>query len=91
MDKFLDTPVDGETNMLISCSDVIAVTKTSTTKTTLTYNSGNTVELEHAAEAFVNEMRDDVQDAMEEALKTSWTDVAFAWVPKKVISAVVVA
>ena len=36
-------------------------------------------------------MRDSIQDAMEEALKTSWTDVAFAYVPAKAVSAVAVA
>ncbi len=111
MDKFLDTPVTGETNMLISCADVIAVTAgdpagaNATTKTTILYNSGNTVTLTHAtvstalemrdsvqtAMEEALEMRDSVQNAMEEALKTSWTDVAFAWVPAQAVSAIAVA
>ena len=96
MDKFLDTPVTGETNMLISCADVIAVTAgdpagaSATTKTTILYNSGNTVTLTHATVSTALEMRDSVQNAMEEALKTSWTDVAFAYVPAKAVSAVAV-
>ena len=95
MDKFLDTPVTGESNMLISCSTVIAVTvgdpsgSDPTTKTTILYNSGNTVTLTHGAVS-ANEMRDSIQNAMEEALKTSWTDVAFAYVPAKAVSAVAV-
>ena len=91
MDKFLDTPVTGETDMLVSCSDVIAVTKSSTTESIITYNSGNTATITHAAEAFTNEMRDSLQNAMEEALKTSWTDVAFAYVPAQAISAIAIA
>ena len=96
MDKFLDTPVTSESNMLISCSTVIAVTvgdpsgTNPTTKTTILYNSGNTVTLTHGAVSSTNEMRDSIQDAMEEALKTSWTDVAFAYVPAKAVSAVAV-
>tara|TARA_R100001480_G_scaffold150297_1_gene150767 strand:- start:146 stop:445 length:300 start_codon:yes stop_codon:yes gene_type:complete len=99
MDKFLDTPVTGETDMLISCADVIAVTigdtggtgSNPTTCTMLTYNSGNTVVLTHAAIDSTYQMRDSVQNAMEEALKTSWTDVAFAYVPAQAVSAVAVA
>ena len=97
MDKFLDTPVTGETDMLVSCSDVIAVTigdpagANATTKTTITYNSANTVTMTHATVSTALEMRDSVQNAMEEALKTSWTDVAFAYVPAKAVSAVAVA
>lgn len=93
MDKFLDTPVTGETPMLISCADVIAVTvgSSATTETVITYNSSNTVTLTHAAVDTALQMRDSVQNAMEEALKTSWTDVAFAYVPAKAISAVTVA
>ena len=96
MDKFLDTPVTGETNMLISCADVIAVTAGDPAgadtgiKTTILYNSGNTVTLTHATVSTALEMRDSIQNAMEEALKTSWTDVAFAYVPAKAVSAVAV-
>jgi len=99
MDKFLDTPVTGETPMLVSCSDVISVQigdtggtgSNPTTCTTLFYNSGNTVTLTHAAVSTTLEMRDSVQNAMEEALKTSWTDVAFAYVPAQAVSAIAVA
>tara|TARA_R100000773_G_C4201371_1_gene103791 strand:+ start:545 stop:835 length:291 start_codon:yes stop_codon:yes gene_type:complete len=96
MDKFLDTPVTNESNMLISCTTVIAVKvgdpsgSDPTTKTTILYNSGNTVTLTHGTVS-ANEMRDSIQDAMEEALKTSWTDVAFAYVPAQAVSAVAVA
>ena len=96
MDKFLDTPVTSQSNMLISCTTVIAVTvgdpsgSDPTTKTTILYNSGNTVTLTHGTVS-ANEMRDSIQDAMEEALKTSWTDVAFAYVPAQAVSAVAVA
>ena len=79
--------------MLISCADVIAVTvgSSATTETDITYNSSNTVTLTHAAVDTALQMRDSVQNAMEEALKTSWTDVAFAYVPSEVVSAVAVA
>lgn len=97
MDKFLDTPVTGETDMLVSCADVIAVTigdpagANATTKTTITYNSANTLTMTHATVDTTLEMRDSIQNAMEAALKTSWTDVAFAWVPAKAVSAIAVA
>ena len=97
MDKFLDTPVTGETDMLVSCADVIAVTvgdpsgADAGTKTTITYNSANTLTFTHGAVDTALQMRDSVQNAMEEALKTSWTDVAFAYVPAKAISAIAVA
>tara|TARA_A100001391_G_scaffold194870_1_gene171595 strand:+ start:498 stop:791 length:294 start_codon:yes stop_codon:yes gene_type:complete len=97
MDKFLDTPVTSESNMLISCSDVIAIQTgdasgaDDATKTTIFYNSGNTVTLTHGSVSTALEMRDSLQNAMEEALKTSWTEVAFAYVPAKAVSAVAVA
>ena len=92
MDKFLDIPITNESNMLLSCTGVISVTVGSpaATKTVITYNSGNTATLTHDSVATDNQMRDSIQDAMEEALKTSWTDVAFAYVPAKAVSAVAV-
>ena len=49
MDKFISVPVTGETNFLVSVSDVIAIQigdaggSNPTTATTITYNSGNKV------------------------------------------------
>ena len=91
MDKFLDTPVTGETDMLLSCSDVIAVTRSSDTETIITYNSANTATITHGTVATSLQMRDSLQNAMETALQTSWTDVAFAYVPSQAISAIAIA
>mgnify|MGYP003153855349 FL=1 len=91
MDKFLSVPVTGQTNFLVSVSDVIAITRSSGTETIITYNSGNTATFTHAAEGFTNEMRDSLQNAMTLALQTSWTNVVADYVPAKAVSAIAVA
>lgn len=95
MDKFISVPVTGETNFLVSVSDVIAIQigdaagANPTTATTITYNSGNKVTPTHAA-VTGNEFRDSLQSAMTAALATSWTNVVADYVPPTAVSAIAV-
>jgi len=95
MDKFISVPVTGETNFLVSVSDVIAIQigdaagSNPTTATTITYNSGNKVTPTHAA-VTGNEFRDSLQSAMTAALATSWTNVVADYVPPTAVSAIAV-
>ena len=95
MDKFISIPVTGETNFLVSVSDVIAIQigdaggSNPTTATTITYNSGNKVTPTHAA-VTGNEFRDSLQSAMTAALATSWTNVVADYVPPTAVSAIAV-
>ena len=92
MDKFLSMPVDGQTNFLVSVSDVIAITRTNDTTTVITYNSSNTATITHATVAPAGrEFRDSLQSAMTAALATSWTNVVAAYVPPKVVTDIVIA
>ena len=92
MDKFLSIPVTGQTNFFVSVSDVIAITRTDDLTTVITYNSGNTATLTHASVGSADyEMRDSLQNAMNAALETSWTNVVAAYTPPQVVSAIAVA
>ena len=92
MDKFLSMPVDGQTNFLVSVSDVIAITRTNDTTTVITYNSSNTATITHSSVAPAGrEFRDSLQSAMTAALATSWTNVVAAYVPPKVVTDIVIA
>tara|TARA_R100001530_G_scaffold34531_1_gene27005 strand:- start:304 stop:579 length:276 start_codon:yes stop_codon:yes gene_type:complete len=91
MDKFISVPVTGETNFLVSVSDVIAITRTSTTENKITYNSGNTATITSGTEVAVNDFRDALQNAMVLALETSWTNVVFTFVPPTAVSGIVIA
>ncbi len=92
MDKFLSMPVDGQTNFLVSVSDVIAITRTSDTVTVITYNSANTATITHGSVAPAGrEFGASLQSAMTAALATSWTNVVAAYVPPKAVSGIVIA
>jgi|TARA_R100000081_G_C4816039_1_gene175174 hypothetical protein len=91
MDKFLSVPVTGQTNFLLSVSDVIAITRSNDTTSIVTYNSGNTATLTHGTVASALEMRDSLQNAMTLALETSWTNVVAAYVPAQAVSAIAIA
>lgn len=91
MDKFISVPVTGQTNFLVSVSDVIAITRSSDTETIITYNSANTATFTHAAVASAYDFRDSLQNAMSAALETSWTNVVAAYVPPTAVSAIAVA
>ena len=97
MDKFISVPVTGETNFLVSVSDVIAIqigdasgpASNPTTATTIIYNSGNKVTPIHAA-VTGNSFRDSLQSAMTAALATSWTNVVADYVPPTAVSDIAV-
>ena len=92
MDKFLSVPVNNQTNFFVSVSDVIAITRTNDTTTVITYNSGNTATFTHDSVGASNyEMRDSLQNAMDKALETSWTNVVAAYTSPQVISGIAIA
>lgn len=98
MEKFLKIPVTNEQNQLVSVTDVKLVEvgdasgSNPTTTTTLFYGSGKKVTLTHAAVAAGSEeIRDEIQDAMVEALATGWTAVSFDYIPSAAVSAIVIA
>lgn len=92
MDKFLSVPVTGQTNFYVSVADVIAITRSSDTESIITYNSGNTATITHASVGTADyEMRDSLQNAMDRALETSWTNVVAAYTPPQAISAIAIA
>ena len=92
MDKFLSVPVTGQTNFYLSVSDVIAITRSSDTESIITYNSGNTATITHGDVTTADyEMRDSLQNAMDKALETSWTNVVADYTPPQAISAIAIA
>jgi hypothetical protein len=80
MEKFLSIPVTSAGNQLVSATNVIlveAAADSATAVTTLiTYSGGKVVTLTHAAQVAFS-MRDAIQDAIVNALGTSWTNVVF--------------
>jgi hypothetical protein len=97
MEKFISVPVTGQPNQLISATNVSLVsagtgatnnTATATT-TVITYNTGRAVTLTHAAQA-AYDMRTAIQDALANALATSWTNVAYVAQVPRAISAVTI-
>ena len=92
MDKFLSIPVSGESNALVSVADVLSITRTSSTVSVINYLSGNTATITlGSAEGATNQFRDSLQEAMIEALATSWTDVVFPYAFAKDVSGIVIA
>ncbi len=92
MDKFLSVPVTSQTNFFVSVSDVIAITRTDDVTTVITYNSGNTATFTHASVGASDyEMRDSLQNAMDKALETSWTNVVAAYTPPQAVSGIAIA
>jgi hypothetical protein len=98
MEKFISIPVtlSSVTNIqLISATNVVAVfagtaaanTATSA-NTVIMYQGGKVVTLTHAAQTAFN-MRDAIQNAIANALQTSWTDTVYA-VPALPITVTVV-
>jgi hypothetical protein len=80
MEKFLSIPVTSAGNQLVSATNVIlveaAADSATATSTTITYSGGKVVTLTHAAQVAFS-MRDAIQDAIVNALGTSWTYVVF--------------
>jgi hypothetical protein len=98
MEKFISVPVTGQPNQFISVVGIAMVsagtgatnnTATATT-TVITYQTGRAITLTHAAQVAFD-MRDAIQDAVKNALQTSWTNVVYAAQVPRAISAVTVA
>jgi hypothetical protein len=93
MEKFLKIPVTNEQNQLVSILDVKLVEQASTTTVTLAYGSGKvtTITYTNALGAGVETYRDEVQDAIVEALATGWTNVAFDYFPSDAVAGIAIA
>lgn len=92
MEKFLSIPVTGQANQLVSATNVVLVsagTATATT-TTITYQGGKVVTLTHAAQVAYS-MRTALQNAINDALTTSWTNVTYVATVPQAVSAIAVA
>lgn len=98
MEKFISLPVTGQPNQLISVVGVAMVsagtgatnnTATATT-TVITYQTGRAITLTHAAQV-AYDMRTAVQDAINNALATSWTNVTYVASVPRAISQVTIA
>jgi uncharacterized protein YjlB len=84
MEKFLSIPVTGQPNQLVSVIDVVMVSAgtgatnntAAATTTVITYQGGKAITLTHAAQAAYN-MRTFIQDKIQAALATSWTNVVY--------------
>ena len=84
MEKFLSIPVTGQPNQLISAIDIVMVSAgtgatnntAAATTTVITYQGGKAITLTHAAQSAYN-MRTFIQDALKNALATSWTNTVY--------------
>ena len=82
MEKFLRIPVTGEQYQLVSATGIILIEQASTTTVTIAYKVSSTgtdiLTITHADAGAGNEaMRDAIQNAVIEALQTSWAKPAF--------------
>jgi hypothetical protein len=81
MEKFLSIPVASEQYQLVSATDIVLIEQNSTTTVHLHYKSStatDVVTITHAAAPAGDEsMRDAIQDALVNALATSWTNVSY--------------
>lgn len=92
MEKFISIPVTGQANQLVSVTNVVLVSAASATATTttITYQGGKVVTLTHAAQVAYS-MRTAIQNAINDALITSWTNVTYAATVPQAVSAIAVA
>jgi hypothetical protein len=81
MEKFLSIPVTNEQRQLISATGIVLIEQESTTTLHVHYKAStgtDVIVITHAAAPSGNEaMRDALQDALVNALATSWTNVAY--------------
>ena len=81
MEKFLSIPVTNEQRQLVSATGIVLIEQDSTTSVGIHYKSStgtDVVTITHAALPSGSEaMRDALQDALVNALATSWTSVAY--------------
>jgi len=92
MEKFISIPVTGQANQLVSVTNVVLVSAGTATAvtTTITYQGGKVVTLTHAAQVAYS-MRTAIQNAINDALITSWTNVIYAATVPQAVSAIAVA
>jgi len=92
MEKFISVPVTGQANQLVSVTNVVLVAAASATATTttITYQGGKVVTLTHAAQVAYS-MRTAIQNAINDALITSWTNVTYAVTVPQAVSGIAVA
>lgn len=82
MEKFLRIPVTGEQYQLVSATGIVLIEQAQTTSVQIHYKGGSVstdiVTITHAdAGAGNEEMRDAIQNAVLEALKTPWTKMTY--------------
>lgn len=78
MQKFLSIPVTSEQNQLVAVNGITLVEQASTTTVTIAYQSGQFLTITHAAlGAGVETMRDAIQNAIIEALRTPWNEPTY--------------
>ena len=98
MEKFLSIPVTGTANQLVSATGVAMVSAgagstnsaSAAVTTVITYTTGRAITITHAAQVDYD-MRTAVQDALANALATSWTNVAYVASLPRAVSTVTVA
>lgn len=92
MEKFISIPVTGQANQLVSVTNVVLVSAATATAvtTTITYQGGKVVTLTHAAQVAYS-MRTAIQNAINDASITSWTNVTYAATVPQAVSAIAVA
>ena len=91
MEKFLSIPVTGSGDVLLNVNEVLSVTASGATAVTtvLTYLNGNVATITADAQVAFS-MRKAIQDAMVEALQTSWTRVTYDVVPPQAVSGIAI-
>jgi hypothetical protein len=81
MEKFLSIPVTNEQRQLVSATGIVLIEQESTTTLHIHYKAStatDVVVITHAtAPAGDESMRDAIQNALVNALQTSWTNVAY--------------
>ena len=98
MEKFISIPVTSQPNQLIAATNVVLVasglgsanSSGTAVTTTITYTGGKVVTLTHAAQVAFS-MRTAIQNAINDALQTSWTNVTYVATVPQAVSAVTVA
>lgn len=64
---------------MVSCTDIKLIEQASTTTVTITYGGGKVITLTHATAGSGDEtQRDAIQNAVIDALQTSWMNPSFA-------------
>lgn len=80
MEKFISVPVTGQPDQLVSANNIVLIEagadSATATTTLITYAGGKVVTLTHAAQVAFD-MRTAVQNAVANALATSWTNVVY--------------